>query len=230
MSTREDWLRVELPPDVQAAAEELGRLRHERWDRRVKVHGSVTPKNNRLGAFGEYAFCHLLAKPHPHPDGRLESEQAHGSDCYGWEVRCASRRNDGLNLHRGDEGKRFILALGFEIPAVVWLAGCLDADTGFRLGKWQQDGDGDRDWCRVDQRHLRCIGPERKAERPPDRRPAVSGRGYAAQLVTSTLAKHRRLHGYQMGMLWDPAAWPGNLECGCRKPCGWYRWPDRRRG
>jgi len=232
MAVKEDWVRVELPPDVQAAAEELARLRHERWDHRVQVHGSVTAENNRLGAFGEFGFCHLLGKPHPHPDGWLESELEHGSDCYGWEVRCRAKPNYGLNLHAGDEGKRFVLALGHELPDVVWLAGCLGADEGFRLGKWREDGEGDKRWCLVDQRHLRPLGPARKVERERanGHRPAVAGASYAAQAVTGSLWKHRKIHGWKPGMVWDPAAWPGHLECGCRKPCGGYRWPDRGGG
>jgi hypothetical protein len=230
MAARDDWVRVVLSGEEQRAATRLGTLRYRKWDARVQVHGSVTLENNLLGAQGEYAWCQLLGKPHPHPDGNLDDELAHGSDCYGWEIRTASQPGHGLNLHRGDEHKLFILALAHEAP-VIWVVGCLPADEAFgrNLGRWREDGEGDRRWYLVGQQHLRPIFYAGRRGERRDRPPAVAGQSQVYREVRQALGWHRQRHGWRQGMVWDPGSWRPGQDCGCAKPCGAYVWPGKMR-
>jgi hypothetical protein len=70
----------------------------------------------------------------------------------------------------------------------------------------------------------------------------MTDRSKIRQEVHRVVAGHRERHGYQPGMVWSPAAWRPGQECGCKPPsgstwrgegggpCGWYVFPDGRRG
>jgi len=162
MVTSADWIRVGLTPADHALAWEIAHLKHTEAVRRgFRARGFGTIGTHLIGARGEIAAGHYLGyevKPETYAQ-----ERARGGDFPDrWEARCRSARHYGLPLQQGDEGKRFILALDHDNrDSIVWLAGWIEADDGFKLAVQRRDGEGENNhqWGWVPQKHLKPLLP-----------------------------------------------------------------------
>lgn len=165
MTTRADWIRVELTTEDVLSAERRGSAQQEYARRRgFRRDGFSSLRTAIQGALGELAVARYLACELD-PDWTWEGDIRRRYDVGGYGVRTGHSAQTpahlALALHADDRGQ-FIRASAHDRP-VMWLIGQIDAKEGLVRAVRRKDGtEGRRGavWYQVAPKHLEPLPPQ----------------------------------------------------------------------
>jgi len=162
VTTRADWIRVELSADEVAEAERIAQIRDRECVGWTPNTGTGGIDNHRVGALGEIAACQFFGVTHPLTgrDASYVHEIARGWDVAGYEIRARRQEWQGIALRPSDADRdpalKVVLALTHAAP-VIWLAGWLTLGEALTVGEIKAVRGHAINFA--DQAHLRPLKP-----------------------------------------------------------------------